>query len=117
MTPSVQADIARLCGRLGVLRTAAADEERGAEVDRLVERARRGDTPEPELSELLRDLGLLFLGDTTREPWPWDGGGHTGAEVYACPAGRCARRWVRAPGVDIPRCDLDAVRLSRVEED
>ncbi|MFI7502606.1 hypothetical protein ACIBVL_29850 [Streptomyces sp. NPDC049687] len=118
MAPSVQAEIAQLCGVLRALRSAAADEGRGADVDRLVERARRGRSPQPELDTLLDDLGLLFLADGTREPWPWDDdGGHTEAEVYVCPAGRCARRWVRAPGVGVPRCDVDAVRLSLVDGD
>lgn len=117
MTESDQAGIARLCGGLRALRRAAADEGRSAELDGLVERARRGCTPEPELSALLRDLGLLFLADGTREAWPWNNGGRTEVEVYSCPAGRCTRRWVRAPGVKVPQCELDAVPLSLVNVD
>jgi hypothetical protein len=117
MTESAGAGIARLCELLRVLRHAAAAEGRRDDVDRLVERARLGQDPEPDLTSLARDLGLLSGVGAVRDAWPWDSGGHTAAEIYVCPAGRCARRWVRAPGRQVPRCELDAADLSKEDGD
>jgi hypothetical protein len=33
-------------------------------------------------------------------------------QTYTCPAGRCARRWVRRPGVPPPWCDVHGAALT-----
>jgi hypothetical protein len=64
------------------------------------------------LTELLRHLGVphrqIDRGPSGGVPrLPRTGPGHTALQIFECPAGRCARRWLRASGEPIPRCAID----------
>jgi len=107
--------VAELCENLHDLRRAARQHGQSAALEAIVIAARDGDDVEPALREVLRQLGLPGTG--TRDvstALPGLGTGRPLGDVYGCPADRCPRAWVRAPGTAIPVCALYERPLSLI---
>lgn len=103
-------ELATFCENLPELHALAVHSGLSAELDTLVADARAGADLGPRRMELLRRMGIP-AGPTRYPRVPGLSGGRPTAELYACPAGRCSRRWVRPPGDPIPRCAIQNAPL------
>ncbi|MFE9612225.1 hypothetical protein [Streptomyces sp. NPDC006012] len=106
-------DVAAWCEALPLLRRIAAAQGRADEVAELVRRFRTDDGAVTQLDELGRQFGIPGVGPRSVV---WVPGVDPGVPVdglYVCPADRCDRDWVRAPGVATPECHLFEGPLAR----
>lgn len=110
--------LAWLCEALPVARERAAGTDAEDALAALLAEARAGQDVAGQADALRRRLRLPRTG-TSRAG---DGGivgipgladGHPVAEIHGCPHGKCARTWVRQPGVRSPECGLHGGRLQR----
>lgn len=103
-------DLATFCESLPELRALAVHSGLSEELDALVAAARTGAEVGQGRIDLLRRLGIP-AGPTRFPRVPGLRGGRPTAELYACPTGRCSRRWLRPPGEAVPRCAVQDAPL------
>jgi hypothetical protein len=100
--------LAWACEHLSVLRRADADRTRRIEAG-----IAGGSDVTSELEAMATALGLPGPQGPTRTvpgaqlPMP----ARPAREVLVCPSTRCARAAVRRPGVPVPLCQIDGIRL------
>jgi hypothetical protein len=108
--------LAALCLALPELRLQAAAHGASDRLEALITAARETGVVSDEIFEQAADwqVGIDLAADTDRSvrglplpPWqPF-------VQMYGCPGGHCARRWVRRPGVPAPWCDVHAAALEK----
>jgi hypothetical protein len=103
-------ELATLCEGLPELRDLAVHYGLSEQLDSLVAAARTGTDLGTRRIDLLRRMGIP-AGPTRYPRLPGLSGGRPSAELYACPAGRCSRRWVRPPGDPVPTCAVQDAPL------
>jgi hypothetical protein len=114
------AALGKLCEALPLLRQLATTPELTAEIDGLVDAGRSGERIGSGLVGLGRRLGVPLgvvstrSGDVSSVTLPGLSGGYPAPQVFGCPGGECARRWVRRPGVSTPVCAIHETRLREV---
>ncbi|MFJ9867603.1 hypothetical protein [Streptomyces sp. NPDC101165] len=106
-------DVAAWCEALPLLRRLAAAQGRADEVTELVLRMRTDGEVVPQLDELGREFGIPAVGARSVLGVPGVAPGVPVDELFVCPAGRCDRDWLRAPGVATPECHLFEEPLAR----
>lgn len=107
-------DVAAWCEALPLLRRLAAAQGRADEVTALVRRMRTDIGVVAQLDELGRQLGIPGVGPRSVVGVPGVAPGVPVDGLFVCPAGRCDRDWVRAPGMATPECHLLEEPLARV---
>ncbi|MFG2881991.1 hypothetical protein ACGFYV_06640 [Streptomyces sp. NPDC048297] len=106
-------DVAAWCETLPLLRRLAAARGRSEEVTQLVRRLRTDTDVVAQLDELGRQFGIPAVGSRSVVGVPGVTPGVPVDGLFVCPAGRCDRDWVRAPGVVTPQCHLFEEPLAR----
>ena len=111
--------LAGLCSALPALRREAERHDATERLEALVDDARATGVVAAELFDLATRwrVAVDVAGDPVRAdpaplrlplpewvPFP---------QVYGCPAGACARRWVRRPGVTPPWCHVHGAALGK----
>lgn len=106
-------DVAAWCEALPLLRRLAAAQGRADEVAELAHRMRTESDVVAQLDELGREFGIPAIGARSVVGVPGVVPGVPVDGLFVCPAGRCDRDWVRAPGVATPECHLFEEPLAR----
>ncbi|MFI1330736.1 hypothetical protein ACH4U7_11410 [Streptomyces sp. NPDC020845] len=106
-------DVAAWCEALPLLRRLAAAQGRADEVAELVRRMRTDIGAVTQLDELGRQFGIPAVGPRSMVGVPGVAPGVPVDGLFGCPAGRCDRDWVRAPGVATPECHIFEEPLTR----
>ncbi|MFL4908779.1 hypothetical protein ACJ6WF_37675 [Streptomyces sp. MMS24-I2-30] len=106
-------EVAAWCEALPLLRRIAAAQGRADEVAELVRRLRTDRGVVPQLDELGRQFGIPGVGPRSVAGVPGVAPGVPVDGLFVCPADRCDRDWVRAPGVATPECHLFEEPLAR----
>ncbi|MFJ5969575.1 hypothetical protein [Streptomyces sp. NPDC093060] len=106
-------DVAAWCEALPLLRRLAAAQGRADEVTELVHRMRTDTDVLAQLDGLGREFGIPAVGARSVVGVPGVAPGVPVDGLFVCPAGRCDRDWVRAPGVATPECHLFEEPLAR----
>lgn len=113
-------EVGAMCEALPLLRRLASAEGRTSEVEEIVGRMSGGDGDHDrdvlELREVARVLGVPGLGPRSVLKVPGASPGAPVDGLYVCPATRCDRSWVRAPGMAPPDCHIFGHPLAPVAE-
>ena len=103
-------ELGLLCEQFPVLRRLAEEHGLADELAELVNAAKRGEATDQRRVELCRRLGIDEGTGSRVARLPPVPDASSARIIYVCPAGRCARTWVRPPGTAIARCSLYADR-------
>jgi hypothetical protein len=99
-------ELGLLCEQFPSLRRLAEEHGLADKLGGLVEAAKRGEDTQQRRVDLYRRLGIDEGPGSRVARLPPVPDAASARIIYVCPAGQCARTWVRPPGTPIARCPI-----------